>query len=473
MNERAGGRRQDDAPVGSADIRALSASELARLMRDRNVSPLEVVQAFLDRIGTVNPSIHAVVTLRAEGAMGDAKRSERAIAEGRAGALEGLPFTVKDTIETKGVRTTAGSRVQADVVPNVNAPAVTALIREGAILLGKTNAPEFALAYSTDNALFGRTRNPWNPELTPGGSSGGEGAIIAARGSPIGLGTDLGGSIRIPAAFCRIAGLRPSRGRFPQGGQVPPLPGPLGQVSVVGPMASSAEDIALIMSAVSPGWRDQVPDQDTRIAYYEQDGVVPAAASQREAVKCAAEALAVHFSNVEAITPPWLDSLYHLWDEIWIASGGTRGLLADYIDDESALSPGLARLVAVSPPGADPARLEAAAGALDKVKQDAAEFMTRFPVVVCPVAAGPASERAGQWTIDGIALKGARGFGYCYVWSLVGCPALTVSWTSDDDETAAVQVIARPDHDEEPIGIGRVLERALSRGLKPIPMCQA
>ena len=473
MTERGGGRKPDDAPVGSADLRALSASELARLMRDRSISPVEVVQAFLDRIGAVNPSIHAVVTLRAEGAMGDAKKSERAIAEGRAGALEGLPFTVKDTIETKGVRTTAGSRLRADVVPDVNAPAVTALNRQGAILLGKTNAPEFALAYSTDNALFGRTRNPWNPELTPGGSSGGEGAIIAARGSPIGLGTDLGGSIRIPAAFCRIAGLRPSRVRFPQGGQVPPLPGPLGQVSVVGPMASSVEDIALIMSAVSPGWREQVPDQNTRIAYYEQDGVVPAAASQREPVKCAAAALVPRFPNVEAVTPPWLGTLYHLWDEIWTASGGTRGLLEDYISDESTLSPGLARLVAASPPGPDPARLEAASGALEKIKQDAAEFMTRFPVVVCPVAAGPASERAGRWTIDGVALKGAQGFGYCYVWSLVGCPALTVSWTSDNNATAAVQVIARPEHDQEVIGIGRILERALSRGVKPIPMPQA
>jgi amidase len=442
-------------------ITALSATELVSLMRARHLSPVEVVRAFVDRIAEVNPALNAVVTLRSEAALNDARDSERAISQGRSASLEGLPFTVKDTIETKGTRTTAGSRLRSGVIPERDAPSVAAMLRQGAILLGKTNTPEFALAYSTDNALFGRTRNPWNLDFTPGGSSGGEASIIAACGSPIGLGTDLGGSIRIPAAFCRIAGLRPSRTRFPQGGQVPTLPDPLGQVSVVGPMARSVQDIDLIMSAVSSEWAGQPPSQDMRIACYEQDGVVPVDACQRQAVQSAAAALEPHFPNVEPVLPPWLDTLYDLWDEIWIASGAARGLLHAYIGDESMLSPGLARLVNLSPPGPDHARLEAASRTLDNIKHDAAEFMTRYPMVICPVAAGPAGERSGQWTIDGVTLKGAQGFGYSYVWSLLGCAALTFSWTTDNDEPAAVQVIARPDHDQEAVALGRLLERDL------------
>ncbi len=241
------------------DVIRLSAVALKGLLEGREVSPVEVIDAYLERIEEVNPRINAVVTLRAAEAREEAKQAEVAIREGGSGRLLGIPFTVKDTIETAGVRTTAGSNSLRDYVPTVDAPVVALMRQEGAILLGKTNAPEFAMTYSTDNDLFGRTKNPWSLDLTPGGSSGGEAAIIAAGGSPLGLGTDLGGSIRVPAAFCRVAGLRPSLDRLPQAGQIPVLSGPLNSLSVIGPMARYAEDLDLLMSILSSSWRASPP----------------------------------------------------------------------------------------------------------------------------------------------------------------------------------------------------------------------
>jgi amidase len=224
-----------------------SARELARLIRERAVSPVEVLDAHLAAIETLNPKLNAIVTLAAEQARDAARLAEAAVVKGeRLGPLHGLPVGIKDITLTAGIRTTYASPLYKDYVPTEDAEVVRRLKSAGAIVLGKTNTPEFAAGAHTTNALFGPTRNPWNPALSPAGSSGGSAAAVASGMVPIAQATDFGGSIRVPASFCGIVGIRPTPGL------VPSYPGALawdpGQVN--GPLARDAEDAALMLDAI-------------------------------------------------------------------------------------------------------------------------------------------------------------------------------------------------------------------------------
>lgn len=239
------------------EVWQLPANELAAEVARRNVSAKEVVTALLERIAQTNPTINAICTLVADGALAHAEAIDRRLAEGeRPRDLEGVPFVVKDVISTAGIRTTYGSKVLEHNVPQEDSVSVERLKAHGAIVLGKTNTPEFAHLPHTTNALFGTTRNPWDVNRTAGGSSGGSAAAIAAGMAPIGLGTDLGGSIRGPAAFCGVLGLRPSPGR------VPVYPSDFGWDTLVehvhGPMARTTLDIGYLLRALS-GPDDRAP----------------------------------------------------------------------------------------------------------------------------------------------------------------------------------------------------------------------
>ena len=233
----------------------LSAGEMASLVGARSVSARELMRQAMERFAAVNPLLNAVCTVN-PAAEEQADAIDRRLASGAAPRrLEGVPFLIKDNIETEGVRTTFGSLTRADYVPQEDSISVARLKAAGAVLLGKTNTPEFAHDVNTTNRLFGTTRNPWNLDCTSGGSSGGTGAAVAAGVAPIGLGTDLGGSIRIPASFNGIAGMRPSPGR------VPVYPSPLAWdnfvVHVQGPLARHAGDLCLVMAEIAgPDDRD-------------------------------------------------------------------------------------------------------------------------------------------------------------------------------------------------------------------------
>jgi len=221
----------------ASDLIGFSATKLVQLIQSRAVSPVEVLQAYLNRIEQQNQRLNAIVTL-APDALEKARAAERALAsKDKVLPLCGLPFTVKDTIETSGLRTTSGSMMRSQFVPETDAPAVALLKEAGGIVLAKTNTAEMAMDYTADNPVFGRTSNPYNPTLTPGGSSGGEAAAIACCLSPAGIGSDLAGSIRIPAHFCGIAGLKPSTERIPGEGQFPAAIGPYALGAAIGPLA--------------------------------------------------------------------------------------------------------------------------------------------------------------------------------------------------------------------------------------------
>src|SRR5258705_1911418 len=242
-------------PLVRDDLGWLSALDLTRLIRGKEVSPVEVMTALLARIDAVNPALNAYCTVAAEEASDLASAAEIGVLTGEElGPLHGVPVSIKDLLFTRRMRTTAGSRLLADHVPEEDAVAVERLRASGAIILGKTNTPEFGHKGVTDNPLFGPTRNPWNPALTAGGSSGGAGAAVAAGLAPLALGTDGGGSIRIPASFCGIYGLKPSFGRVPQN---PGFPG-WEALSHTGRMPGTVRDAALMLDAIAgPDDRDR------------------------------------------------------------------------------------------------------------------------------------------------------------------------------------------------------------------------
>ena len=233
----------------SSDLIYSDATKLSELIHTRAVSPVEVVQAHLDRIEAVNPKINAIVTLRADEALADAKAAEAAVLAGEnLGPLHGVPFTVKDSIDTAGVLTQRGSPIFKGRTPDVDATVVSRLKQAGGILLAKTNLPEFSYWTETDNLLTGRSNNPWDLDRTPGGSSGGESAAIAAGLSPLGLGSDVAISLRGPAADTGIVALKATHGRIPMTGLWPRVPRRFWHV---GPMARTVRDIALAYSLLT------------------------------------------------------------------------------------------------------------------------------------------------------------------------------------------------------------------------------
>jgi amidase len=231
----------------SNDLSRKTACELASLIASKAVSPVEVLDAHLETIARVNPKLNAIVTLVADAARASAKQAEAAVARGdELGALHGLPVVIKDVTPTAGIRTTFGSPLFKDHVPTEDAEVVRRLKVAGAIVLGKTNTPEFAAGANTFNEVFGVTRNPWNPALSPSGSSGGSAVAVATGMAPLAQGTDFGCSIRMPASFNGIVGIRPTPGLTP--GYPLPLAWDPGQVH--GPLARTAEDAALMLDAM-------------------------------------------------------------------------------------------------------------------------------------------------------------------------------------------------------------------------------
>jgi len=229
------------------------AVELAALIRAKKVSPVEVTRTVLDRIARLNPKLNAICTLTADSALANARQVEAAVMRGdRLGPLAGVPVTIKDLLSVKGVRATSGSKLFENNIATVDAPVVERLRVAGAILLGQTNTPEFGWKGVTENRIFGTTRNPWNTELTPGGSSGGASAAVAAGFGPIGIGTDGGGSLRIPGSFCELVGYKPSFGRVPNF----PASG-VDSLRHTGPLTRTVADAALTLDVIAgPDERD-------------------------------------------------------------------------------------------------------------------------------------------------------------------------------------------------------------------------
>lgn len=344
--------------ASAADPTRQSAAGLARLIASGDLSSREVLEAHIARIASVNPVLNAVTADRFAAARLEADAADAARKAGDAlGPLHGIPFTVKDCLDLKGLPSTFGLPSRSSHRAEKDVAYVRRLREAGAIPIAKTNVAQLLLYYESDNPLFGRTRNPWNPERSPGGSSGGEAALIAAGGSPLGLGTDIGGSLRVPAAFCGIASLKPTAGRLPDPGR---FSFPVGQSAIasqVGVMARHVEDVALGSEILAGGWNAleepprpwsdfrSVDVADLRVAYYVDDGTFAPAPAIRRAVEEAAESLRLRGARVTAWRPPAILEGLELLGSIFFADR-TALLRATLGHDRRA--PQLAPLLAVS-----------------------------------------------------------------------------------------------------------------------------
>ena len=365
----------------------LSATDLAAAYGVGATTPDAVLEATLQRLAEVNPRINAVVTLNLDGARGAAQDSTRRWRDGQAlGPLDGVPMTVKDNILVRGLRATWGSRLYADHVPEFDEPPVARLRQSGAVILGKTNVPEFTLHGFTDNVLFGPTRNPWDLALTPGGSSGGAAAAVASGIGPIALCTDGGGSIRRPAAHTGLVGFKPSRGMVPRGTGFPAI---LHDFEVAGPIARTVDDIALAMHVIGgPRWRelsDPPHDRRLNILHIAAFGDQPVDPAIGRAVSDVAAELANAGHNVEYASR---FDLARPIGEIWpiISNTGVAWLLSQHGGTEQKVGPALTEMARQG------ATYSAAdyLGALDavqKVKREFDALFERIDVLLTPTTA--------------------------------------------------------------------------------------
>jgi len=438
-----------------------SAARIAAAVKRREVSPVEIVEACLDRIA--HDRTNAVVTV-VDDALERARDAERAVMRGdETGPLHGVPFTAKDVLDTEGTRTTAGSRLLARHVPRRDAPAVATMRSAGAILVGKTNCPEFALEPRAANPVFGTTRHPLDPALAPGGSSGGCAAAVAGRLVPISLGTDYGGSVRFPAHCTGTVGLRPTPGAVPAGGQrpAPPAGSPRARFSLVGPLARTVADVALWLRAAralpAGGRRDPEP---VACAWTDGEGTVAVRADLVDAVARAATLLAAHGHRVTREAPPGLDAAQPLF--------GALRATDDYADlarlargRERELTPRIRSLLdGVEPhdPGAAAALLASAV----QLRARVCSFLDRYPVLLLPVAVVPAfATGSTELDVDGVrhVVDDMTILAPCRAVSLLGLPALSVpAGTSRDGLPVGVQVVGRPGREDQILAVAATLE---------------
>ncbi len=416
----------------------MSAVELAAAVRRKKVSPVEVVDAVLTRIERLNPKLNAYCTVTADLARRDAKAAERALMgkRTRVGPLHGVPFSIKDLLITKRVRTTWGSKLYADHVPEEEAPAVERLKAAGGIMVGKTNTPAFGWIGATHNLLFGITRSPWDPERTPGGSSGGAGAAVAAGMAPLAVGTDGGGSIRIPASFSGIFGMKPSFGRVP----VYPFSGAW-SLSHAGPMTRTVADAAvMLMVLAGPDERDMssLPAQPIdylralkgtlkglRVAWSPTLGYATVDPEVQAVCGKAAKRFKEFGCRVDAADPGW-PGPYEAWKVIF--SGGIATRLAPYLPERRQdIDAGLVRIIeeALKWP---PTRYVQAWFDRLTFWDHARKFFARYDLLLTPTVACPPF-KAGIDNPSEIAGRPIPDYGwipFTYPFNLTGQPAASV-----------------------------------------------
>jgi Asp-tRNA(Asn)/Glu-tRNA(Gln) amidotransferase A subunit family amidase len=415
----------------------MTATDLARAIAKKKVSPVEVVDAVLARIEKLS-NLNAYVTLDAAGARKAAKTAERALTtrSAKLGPLHGVPFSVKDLVITKGIRTTFGTPLYRDHVPTEDAPIVERLKAAGGILLGKTNTPTFGWVGVTDNLVFGVTRNPWNLDRTPGGSSGGAAAAVAAGLAPLAVGTDGGGSIRKPAAFCGIFGHKPTYGRIP----IHPH-GASWSFSHLGPMTRTVRDAALMMNACAgPDPRDQysLPANGVdyvkalggsvkglRVAYSDTLGFAPAVDPEvRAATRAAAVELRKLGCRVDMVDPGW-PSPYDCWRTIFL--GGIAARLAPYRDRQDEIDPGLRPIVEEALRMAPTAYVEAWF-ARNAWAEHTRRFFQKYDLLLSPTVATAAFEHGILYpsTIDGKAVSREASSAFTFPFNMTGEPSASV-----------------------------------------------
>ena len=453
-------------------------AEITKDIREKQLSPAEILQAHLDRIVALQPKLNAFVHLDAEAARTQALAAEKPIRRGATlGSLHGIPLSVKSSIDITGRPAPTGSLLRKDYIAAADAPLVARLKSAGAILIGSTNTPEFLMAYETDNRLTGRTSNPWDLSRSSGGSSGGEAAAIAAGCSVGGVGSDGGGSIRLPAHFCGICGLKPTPGRIPATGHFPPGIGAFSWLGVVGPMARAVADVRSLFEALAgPDAGDAtsapvpvrcIPDSEMkglRIGLLESDALGKADSQTTAALHKIANALAAQGFIVEPCRITGLDRALELW---WFFFGPAVAhlYLPIIAGREDHLSPGFRDYLQFARPES-PLTLDAvltACAQRDLVRADILKQLRDVPILLSPVSVTTAFKHGeGTWR---------PGAPQCYretmrwtQWlNLTGFPGVSVPVAiSQQGLPIGLQVIGHPFEDELALAVAEKIE--LARG---------
>jgi Asp-tRNA(Asn)/Glu-tRNA(Gln) amidotransferase A subunit family amidase len=461
----------------------LTLARMASELQAGRLSPIDAVAAHLKQIERLNPKLNAFVELFADEARAAAEALERSSArrDTPRGALHGVPVTIKDSFDVAGRPTLCGSKFRLGNRAANDATAVARLRAAGAIVLGKTNCPEFLYNYETDNHIVGRTNNPWNPERTSGGSSGGEAAAIASFCSAGGMGSDGGGSIREPAHFCGIAGLKPTPGRVSAAGHFPVISHPGGLLGVGGPMARTAEDVRLLFEVVS-GYDTQDPFSapvplrqpdlaGLRVGVMEQFNGVPVEPAIRDAVRKAA-GLVEH--DLKFPVEPFDTSSIARAPLLWwfffgrLISHSLRRVFADREPEAHWTSLELFHKAIQEPDPTVDEVLENLA-ARDAMRSALLRRMRDVPVLLAPpcgVVAFAHRERA--WTIGGQSIGLLDAMAPLTFVNLLGLPALVIPMAvTADGLPVGVQLIGRPYEEELLLELGVRIEQA--RGSLPVP----
>jgi Asp-tRNA(Asn)/Glu-tRNA(Gln) amidotransferase A subunit family amidase len=456
-------------------------AEITQEIRSKEISPVEIVELHLKRIETLQPKLNAFVHLNPEGARQQARAAESLVLRGvQLGPLHGVPLTIKSCIDVAGWSCPAGSLLRKDYVPIQDAPLVSRLKAAGAILLGNTNTPEFLMAYETDNRLAGKTSNPWNLAHSAGGSSGGEAAAIAAGCSVGGVGSDGGGSIRVPAHFCGICGLKPTPGRIPGTGHFPPGAGAFSWLGVVGPMARTIADVRLLFEVMAgPDAGDALSApvplrayreselRGMRIGILESDALGVATAETRAAVERAAKSLGERGFTVEPFRLNGLDHALDLW---WFFFGPVIGNLFQHsiVGHEDQISPLLREYLSCATSGNSITldHFTKACADRDLLRAEILRQMRDTPVLLSPVSTSPAFRHGQGNYLLGTGYRDTMRFSQWL--NLTGFPGASVPVAlSKEGLPIGVQVIGRPHEEELVLAVAEAIEQ--SRGPWQVP----
>ncbi|MDZ4728992.1 MAG: amidase [Xanthomonadales bacterium] len=451
-----------------------TASQLRNAIRNKEVSCVEVVTACLNRIDSVNAALNAVVQLDRNGALQAAKESDQAILRGDVTApLHGLPMTIKDSLDTRGMISTGGTLGRQSYLPKADATVVSRLRNAGAILMGKTNTPELTLSFDTNNLVYGQTHNPFDLSKSPGGSSGGAAAIIAAGGSPFDIGSDYGGSIRLPAHFNGICGLKPTAGRVPRTGHIYPFGGIQDSFQQLGPLARSVDDLALLLpiimgpDGVDPGalpleWHDPLEQQaiKLRVAWFTDNGISTPTPETQNAVQNAATAVSAIGAKVKEDRPPGIENTLDVLLPIYFWDGGAtiRRLLREAGTTEHTLGD------FTDTPALQATELEAALLRLDQWRSALLGYMQAFDVLICPVNSAP-TFTIGSQSNEILTARGS----YAMAFNALGWPAVVLpAGQSATGLPIGVQVVAGPGREDRALAVAQVIEQSLGGYQRPI-----
>jgi Asp-tRNA(Asn)/Glu-tRNA(Gln) amidotransferase A subunit family amidase len=454
------------------DLVSHSAVEMLALLASKKISPLELAEEHIRQIDKLNPQLNAIIDFDPDRIRTQAIALEQSSIHS---PLHGLPMTIKASISVAGHRCETGSLINKGHIPREDAVIVARMRQAGAIVLGTTNCPEFLMAYETNNRLYGPTSNPWDLTRTAGGSSGGESAAIAAGLSSCGFGSDGGGSVREPAHFTGICALKPTPGRIPAEGHLPPCVGPFSLLGAIGPMARTIADVALLFDTLS-GHNETDPTgapvplqhysiEDLRkipIGFFEDDGHTPVTPETRQAVRETVRSLRRQGFHLEPFRPQSLEAARRLWWKFFVR-GGAMMLSPTFADHNSKLSPtfqGFLDIAHQEPPLTGDELLSAWAEA-DLVRAKLLEEMRQFPILISPVCSTPAFRHGERsWTIDGQQVAYLDAMRYTQWLNLLGAPAavVPVGWSSEG-LPIGVQIAGRPWQDEVVLGIAAAIER--------------